>query len=74
MSGVLIHHDDPVCQLNSLLFVDPKWVFYRLAHLVTRKDSKNTDGILKLEELEKLLQEGSREVKLPAELMPQLIR
>ena len=74
LSGVLVHHDDPACQLNSFLFVDPKWLFHLLAHLATRKDSKNTDGILKLGDLEKLLQEGGGEVKLPAELIPQMIR
>ena len=74
MIGTLVHLDDPACQLNDLLFVDPKWLFRLLAVVVTRKFSKNTDGILKLEELEAILHDGSGGVKLPSELLPQIIR
>lgn len=73
-AGVVVHHDDPACQLNDLLFVDPKWLFHLLAHLVTRKDSRNTNGILKLEELERLVREGIGEVKEKPQLMLQLLR
>ena len=72
--GVLIHVDHPACQLNDLLFVDPLWVFHLFVHLVTRKDSKNTDGILGLEDLEKLVRDGSGVVNLTPDLMPQIVR
>ncbi len=72
--GVLIHVDDPACQLNDLLFVDPKWVFHLFAHLTTRKDSKNSNGILGLEELEKLVRDGSGVVNLTSDLMPQILK
>ena len=72
--GVLIHVDHPACQLNDLLFIDPLWVFHLFAHLVTRKDSKNTNGILGLEDLEKLVRDGSGVVNLTPDLMPQIIR
>lgn len=73
-AGVVVHHDDPACQLKDLLFVDPKWLFHRLACLVTRKATKTSDGILKREELERLLREANGEAKLPSELIPQMIR
>ena len=72
--GVYIYVDDPACQLNDLLFVDPMWVFHLFAHLVTRKNSKNTNGIIGLEELEKWVQDGSGVVKLTSDLMPQIIK
>ena len=72
--GVLIHVDNPACQLNDLLFVDPMWVFHLFAHLETRKDSKNPNGILGLEEIEKLVRDGSGVVNLTSDLMPQIIK
>lgn len=71
---MLIHVDHPACQLNDLLFVDPMWVFNLFAHLVTRKDSKNTSGIIGLEDLKILVREGSGVVTLTSDLMPQIIK
>ena len=72
---MLVHIDDPACQLNDLLFLDPKWLFHLLADVVTRRYSKNTNAILKREELEEaLIHDGNGETRLPSELIPQMIR
>ena len=72
--GVLIHIDDPACQLNDLLFVVPVWVYQLLAHVVTQKDVESVDGIIRLAELENLVREGSGEVNVTSDLMPQILK
>ena len=72
--GVLIHIDDPACRLNDLLFVVPVWVYQLLAHVVTQKDVESVDGIIKLAELENLVREGSGEVNVTSDLMPQILK
>jgi len=73
--GVLIHVDHPAYQLNDLLFVAPLWVFHLFAHLATRKDDKNINGVVGLEDLEKLVRDGSGVVNpVTPDLMPQIMK
>ncbi|XP_023930801.1 leucine-rich repeat serine/threonine-protein kinase 1 [Lingula anatina] len=72
-AGVLLHYPDQLRQLNSLYFIDPRWLCDMLANVITIKavNPKVKDGILKIQDLKAVLKHDPR---FPMELLDQYIQ
>ena len=72
---MLVHYDDPGSQLSDVYFVDPKWLYHVISNAATAKEGRDlvTDGVLKREDLHKLLKDRSG-IPLPTDLVPQFLR